>query len=66
MIWEHRTGLVPGFTRKYQVKMLVWHEVHETRESAFVRERQIKKWNRAWKIQLIESVIRHGGISGTN
>jgi putative endonuclease len=52
--WEHRTGAVPGFTRKYGVKMLVWFEQHETRESALQRERQLKKWNRAWKLQLIE------------
>ena len=53
-VWEHRIGAVPGFTRKYGVKMLVWYEQHETRETAFNRERQIKKWNRAWKLQLIE------------
>jgi putative endonuclease len=52
--WEHRTGAVPGFTRKYGVKMLVWFEQHETRESALQRERRLKKWNRAWKLQLIE------------
>jgi len=53
-VWEHRIGAVPGFTRKYAVQMLVWYEQHETRETAFQRERQIKKWNRAWKLQLIE------------
>ncbi|HTS41478.1 MAG TPA: GIY-YIG nuclease family protein [Xanthobacteraceae bacterium] len=53
-VWEHRTNAVPGFTRRYGVKTLVWHEAHETRESAFTRERQLKKWNRAWKLQLIE------------
>jgi putative endonuclease len=53
-VWEHRTGAVPGFTRKYRVKMLVWYEQHETRETAFQRERQLKKWNRAWKLELIE------------
>jgi putative endonuclease len=55
--WEHRTDAVPGFTRKYGVKMLVWFEQHETRESALQRERQLKKWNRAWKLQLIERFI---------
>jgi putative endonuclease len=54
-IWEHKTGVVPGFTMKYGVKMLVWYELHESRESAFQRERQLKKWNRSWKLQLIES-----------
>ena len=52
--WEHRIGAVPGFTKKYGIKMLVWFEQHETRESAFQRERQLKKWNRVWKLQLIE------------
>src|SRR5438552_13138894 len=51
---QHRHGEVPGFTQKYQVKMLVWFEQHDTRESAFLRERQLKKWNRAWKLNLIE------------
>ena len=46
--WEHRTGTIPGFTREYGIKMLVWFELHETRESALQRERQLKKWNRAW------------------
>jgi putative endonuclease len=55
-IWEHRNGMIPGFTKRYGVKMLVWCEPHETRESAFIRERQLKKWNRAWKLQLIEEM----------
>lgn len=53
-VWQHKTGAVPGFTRKYRVQALVWFEAHETRESALVRERQLKKWNRAWKLELIE------------
>ena len=44
--WEHRNGVVPGFTKQYGVNQLFWYEVHETRATAFVRERQIKKWNR--------------------
>ena len=55
-IWQHRTGVIPGFTKIYGVKMLVRHELHETRDSAFTRERQLKKWNRAWKLQLIEQM----------
>ena len=51
---EHQQKLRPGFTSKYGVDRLVWFEVHDTRESAFVRERQIKKWNREWKLRLIE------------
>ena len=53
-IWEHQEGILPGFTKKYRVKILVWFEIHESRETAFARERAIKKWNRAWKIALIE------------
>ena len=54
--WEHLSGAVPGFTKKYGVKTLVWYEVHESRETAFQRERQLKKWKRAWKIKLIEKL----------
>jgi putative endonuclease len=53
-VWEHRKGVIPGFTRTCGVKLLVWYEVHDTRESAFQRERQLKKWNRLWKLELIE------------
>ncbi|HWK96282.1 MAG TPA: GIY-YIG nuclease family protein [Pseudolabrys sp.] len=53
-VWQHRNGIIKGFTQRYSIKMLVWLEVHESRESAFVRERQIKKWNRSWKLELIE------------
>jgi putative endonuclease len=53
-IWQHRNNIIPGFAQRYGVKTLVWHETHESRESAFVREHQIKKWNRAWKLELIE------------
>ena len=52
-IWQHRTGVIPGFTKQYGVKTLVWYEQHETRESALTRERQLKKWNRSWKLKLI-------------
>jgi len=55
-VWMHRTGVLPGFTKRYGVRMLVWYEQHETRESAFTRERQLKKWNRAWKLRLIEQM----------
>jgi putative endonuclease len=54
--WHHREGHVPGFSKTYGVTMLVWYEVHETRHGAFTRERQIKKWNRAWKIRLIREM----------
>jgi putative endonuclease len=53
-IWQHREGLAEGFTKKYQVKTLVWYEQHATIESAIARERALKKRNRAWKLKLIE------------
>lgn len=53
-IWEHKQGAVERFTNKYEVKNLVWFEVHESAESAITREKQIKKWNRAWKVRMIE------------
>ena len=46
-IYSHRNDLLPGFTRDYGVKLLVWYEVHDTMESAILREKRIKKWNRA-------------------
>jgi putative endonuclease len=52
--WEHRNGLVDGFTRKYSVHWLVYYEIHENMLAAITREKQIKKWNRAWKLRLIE------------
>jgi putative endonuclease len=55
-VWEHREGVIAGFTRDYGVKMLVWYEQHDTRESALTRERQMKKWNRAWKLREIEAM----------
>ncbi len=53
-MFEHQTGVFPGFTKKYEIKLLVWYEVHDARESAFQRERQLKKWKRDWKLELIE------------
>ena len=53
-IAQHREKLVAGFTARYGLKKLVWYELHENAESAIVREKQIKKWSRAWKIELIE------------
>ena len=53
-IWEHREGFVEGFTKEYSVKQLVWYETHADALSAITREKQIKKWNRTWKINLIQ------------
>lgn len=52
---HHRQGLARGFTREYGVKLLVWFEQHPTMESAITREKRIKKWTRAWKLELIEA-----------
>ncbi len=52
--YEHRNGLVEGFTYKYGVKDLVYYEVHSEINEALIREKQLKKWNRQWKIELIE------------
>ena len=53
-IWQHKNGLMEGFTKRYSVHILVWYEVHETMEGAIMREKAIKEWHRAWKIRLIE------------
>jgi putative endonuclease len=52
--WEHKNDLVEGFTRRYGVHRLVYFELHEDMISAIRREKQMKKWNRTWKLQLIE------------
>ena len=53
--WQHKNDLVAGFTRKYGVHILVWYEMHTDIQEAIAREKQIKGWNRAWKIRLIET-----------
>ena len=53
-IWQHRSGETKGFTRKYRVFRLVHAEPFETMEAAIAREKQLKRWHRAWKINLIE------------
>ncbi len=53
-IWEHKHDLVEGFTRKYRVHVLVYFEQHDEMTEAIRRGKQLKKWNRAWKIELIE------------
>jgi putative endonuclease len=51
----HKQGDVPGFTRRYGVDRLVYYELHPTMQHAITREKQIKKWYRSWKIDLIEA-----------
>jgi putative endonuclease len=57
--WQHKNNIIEGFTQKYNVKTLVFYEVHDNAESAITREKQIKKWRRAWKLQLIEKMNPH-------
>ena len=56
-IWEHKNKVTEGFTKKYNVDQLVYFETHDEAESAITREKRIKKWNRNWKIRLIEKEI---------
>jgi len=53
-VWQHRNGAVAGFTRDYRVHLLVYYELHQTMYAAITREKQLKKWNRGWKLRLIE------------
>jgi len=53
--YEHQQGLAEGFTKKYEIKILVWFEIHDTAVAAITREKQIKEWKRVWKIELIET-----------
>jgi len=53
-VWQHKTKAVPGFTTRYRVDQLVYFEAHGDAASAIQREKRLKKWRRAWKIQLIE------------
>ena len=53
-IYEHKYKLTEGFTEKYDLKQLVFYEIHNDIEEAILREKRIKKWNRQWKINLIQ------------
>ena len=57
-VCDHKNDRYAGFTRKYGVKTLVWYEHHLSMDDAIRRETRIKKWNRAWKIELIEKMNR--------
>jgi putative endonuclease len=54
-VWQHENDLVDGFTKRYGVHSLVWYEVHGNMPTAIAREKAIKQWKRAWKIELIET-----------
>ena len=53
-IWQHKNDVIEGFTEKYSVHTLVYFELLEDMTNAIIREKQLKKWNRAWKLALIE------------
>jgi putative endonuclease len=53
-VYEHKTKAASGFTSRYDVRRLVWLEIYDDPSSAIAREKQLKKWQRAWKIELIE------------
>ena len=53
-VWQHRSDAAEGFTKRYRVHDLVYYELYDDMVNAITREKQIKKWNRAWKIELIE------------
>jgi putative endonuclease len=53
-VWQHKNDQADGFTKKYGIKQLVWYEAHEDVYAAIQREKQIKEWKRAWKLELIE------------
>ena len=54
-VYQHRMGLVDGFSKKYNVKMLVWYEQGDSMEAVIRREKALKKWSRQWKLDLIEA-----------
>jgi putative endonuclease len=53
-VWQHKNDVVDGFTKEYGVHSLVYYELHEDMENAILREKRLKKWNRDWKLRLIE------------
>ncbi len=53
-IWQHKNDVFEGFTKEYNVHLLVYFELHEDMENAIIREKRLKKWNRDWKLRLIE------------
>ena len=53
-VWEHRNELIPGFTKRFGCKLLVWYQAYDDLQEARRREVQMKEWKRAWKVRLIE------------
>lgn len=55
-VWQHREGVIEGFTKRHGCKMMVWFERHDDIEGAIRREKQMKEWKRAWKLREIEEM----------
>ena len=55
-VWEHKSDVVRGFTAEHGLKRLVWYECHESIVEAITREKTIKRWHRAWKVNLIQAM----------
>ena len=53
-IWEHKNNFIEGFTKRYKLHYLVWYELHDNMDAAIEREKNMKEWQRVWKIKLIE------------
>ena len=52
--WQHREHMIDGFTKRYNVTLLAWYELHGTMDTEILREKQLKKWNREWKLRLVQ------------
>ena len=55
-VWDHKNERFDGFTKDYEIKLLVWYEHHQMMEDAIRREKQMKKWNRSWKFRIVEEM----------
>ncbi len=55
-IWQHKNGVIEGLAKRYGCKLLVWYERHDTMEQAITREKQLKEWQRGWKLRIIEEI----------
>ena len=54
-VWQHKNNLVEGFTKRYGTHTLVWYEAHDTMSGAIMREKRVKEWKRAWKLEMISA-----------
>lgn len=55
-VWQHKQGVIDGFSKKYGCKIHVWYAAFDTIEAAILREKQMKEWKRAWKLRVIEEL----------